>query len=370
MMNTLAKYLVAAGLLATVGCAGDQGPAGLDGSRGPQGEQGPQGPEGPSGPSGLPMVIQLPDADFFPEGIAHDVDNGIFYVGSLTTGHIVRAQESTQDGTTRAETLSAGQFRYGAVGMLYDAERAIIWACDANSDPSNAPESSIRGIDASTGELVATIALPVPAEGGSFCNDLVIDGDIIYVTDSFAGSIVEATIPDPLADTIGREWLVDDALAGLSPQAPFGANGIVQIGDYLWVVNSVKGTLLRIQMHDGEAGAVVEVPLTDAGGQEVVLVGPDGFKAVDQRTLIVAENFANRLTEIVLVDAFGDSPSGQVTVLASRLDGPTTFALSLEPAAQETAFVVEGQLDHLMDPDGRGPPALPFGVVRVELFLP
>ena len=85
-------------------------------------------------------------------------------------------------------------------------------------------------------------------------------------------------------------------------------------------------------------------------------MGPDGLKALGEDRLLVVDNPAGSVKIITLS---GDA--GSVMTIANTLDGPTTAA-----PFDGYAWVLEGQLDHLLGGDP-SPPNLPFMARRVAL---
>jgi hypothetical protein len=77
---------------------------------------------------------------------------------------------------------------------------------------------------------------------------------------------------------------------------------------------------------------------------------------LDRTTLIVAENFAGRLTKVSV-----EGMKATATPIASNLRGPVSVAQS-----GNAWWVPEGQLQHYLFPDS-GPPSLPFLVRRIPM---
>jgi sugar lactone lactonase YvrE len=368
--------------LAATGCEGPEGDAGAPGQDGDQGPIGPGGPigepgaEGPEGPPGAGVCseFQLPGEDFFPEGIALAADGDV-YVGSLTTGEIVMFDAQSEDADHAVSlNVPADALKNSAVGMLLVEEGATrtLYVCD--SLPAfDAAESQVVALDVTdeTIEVVATFPLSkADAADPVFCNDITrdLDGNL-YATDSLGGQVLR--IPaDAASGDQAAQFSADPAILAGNAMNPFGANGIETFSDgtsdHLLVVNLTLGTLHRIPVNpDGTAGTPVQVALTDSDDMPVTLSGPDGIKALDADTLIVVENGANRLTKIDLADLFTATPTGKTTVLSSRLDVPTTVAIDPDG---NSALVVEGQLDHLLNPALGGLQSLPFCVSRVQIY--
>ncbi|GAB4518256.1 MAG: hypothetical protein Tsb0020_36850 [Haliangiales bacterium] len=354
------------------GAAGNAGAPGQDGQDGAPGAPGPEGPQGPPGP-GLLCSFQLPGDSFFPEGIALNGATSDIYVGSLTSGDIARIP----DGETRAELLPLADddLKSGAVGMITNAAGDRLFVCDALPDPANATDGAVVAIDISdpaNAAVVSTHALPTATDSTIFCNDIALDAaGNLYATDSLGGQILTVSVDDIGTDGDAAVFLAaDPKLVGPDANSPFGANGIATLDDgagneFLFVVNFSNGTLHRVAINgDGTAGALVDVALSNDAG-DVTLQGADGLKVFDAAAgeLVVVENAANSLSKIALDDAFGAAPTGKVTKISTRLDVPTTFAMD-----GDTAIVVEGQLDHLLDPVNAGPPSLPFCLANVEVY--
>ncbi|MCH9686808.1 MAG: hypothetical protein K0V04_35570 [Deltaproteobacteria bacterium] len=304
------------------------------------------------------VSIELPGAAVYPEGIAIDADGDI-YVGSFGDGTIFRVDPHPHHGGV--DVLTSEALTRGAVGMTVDEAHGVLLVCDSSAlDPVS---SDLVAIDLDTGDVVAKHPVPPAAEGVPvFCNDVVIDGGTVYLTDSFGGGILQLPAEAVLVDgTPATGWSYDpDLLAPGDP--PFGANGIAVWQGELFVVNFAQGTLLHATRDpNGAALDVVPVPLTDADGNPIALVGPDGIAASSDGDLLVVENgiFAggdgNRLRAVSLQGGVG-----QVVTVAEDFDVPTTVA-----QGEHRLWVVEGQLDHLFGLDPAPPsPFVITGVLR------
>ena len=225
------------------------------------------------------------------------------------------------------------------VGLLADEARGTLWACSSDSGGTGTSPPGLKAFDLATGEPAGSFDFP----GGGFCNDIAIDADgNVYATDSFAPRILTL----PAGGDALEIWLEDERFGGKG----FNLNGIEVDGDDLYTVKSNTGQLFQIPIgKDGSAGKAVEVPLDRA------LQTPDGLRLEASGSLIVVEG-VGQLTRITLG---GSVP--ELTVVRDGLDGPTTATL-----VGDSAWVVEGQLVHLIDPKS-GSPDLPFKVVRVPL---
>lgn len=279
--------------------------------------------------------VELPGEAFYPEGVA--AHGEMLFVGSVTTGEIVRANTCTGV----VENFVPGGTLPAAIGLRVDDERNILWAC--GSDTTQAILSSVNAFDLDSGEHLAAH----PWTGPGMCNDLDVD-DVgnVYATDSFGHRILRVASEDALEDTAVETWLADPAF--VVPAEEIGLNGIVWDAGRLWVVNTFDGRLFDIAVQeDGSPGAVT------IAGDEGTLSGPDGVIAHDDGLLVV-EGVTTRISHV-------DSNDLTVTMLADGFDFPTTVAV-----IGETAWVAEGQFDHLFGSD-KAPPNLPFRVRRVPL---
>jgi hypothetical protein len=100
---------------------------------------------------------------------------------------------------------------------------------------------------------------------------------------------------------------------------------------------------------NGSAGEIHEVVLNRK------LKGPDGLVAVNETELIVVEGgglSAGTRGALTRIRLEGDT--GNADVITDNLRVPTTAAL-----LNGTAYVVEGQLDHLFDPKAGGSGRIP-----------
>lgn len=177
------------------------------------------------------------------------------------------------------------------------------------------PSGTLRVVDSRTGALLRTYQL---ATGESFVNDVLISGDTVWVTDSRRATLFRLDL--------GRGGALPDAatplpLTGDWVQAPSGtnaANGISHTpdGSALLVVNSSDGGLYRV---DPRTGATTRV---DLGG--ATLTNGDGLLR-EGRTLYAVQN---RLNQVAVVQLSRDGRSGTLrsTITNDDFDVPTTVA--------------------------------------------
>jgi sugar lactone lactonase YvrE len=324
MIHRILSRLLLASLLGALACA-------------------PEGGKAPPATDLPPYTLDgfaLPGEAFYPEGVAVARD-GTFFVGSLSTGQIVRLRhgEDTVEEFVPKGALSA------AAGMVVDEERAVLWACDPGLTSG---ASAIVGVALADGAVVARHAFP---DSPALCNDLALDAEgNLYATDSFAPRVLRVAADRKLDDAAAEVWATEPAWAVEPGQ--FGLNGITAADAGVYVAHTQRNALYHVPIAEGGAPLPVREVKLDR-----IPNGLDGLKVTADGGLIFVEGYANRLTHIAL----GDDGTGSLRELAGELAGPTTFALFAG-----SAWVVEGQLGSFFDPSA-GAPALPFHVRRVAL---
>lgn len=259
----------------------------------------------------LPVQIDLPSG-FFPEGIAA-ANRGTFYVSSLADGSIW--QGNFRSGEVQPLTEATGSFT--TVGIIVDRHHRI-WA-------AGGPTGAARVYDGRTGELLATYQFTAPFE--SFINDVVVDGDYAWFTDSgtenspdpgafqFAGKprLFRVPVGRELADPGDFSEVVVDI-----PDVSFpNLNGIetTPSGRGLIVAHSTLSTLFRVDRRTGEA-AQVRI--------DTAFEGADGIRRQGRRLYIA--NGGNEITELRL-NHQGTIGRFQRTLVAQGAEITTTIAI-------------------------------------------
>ena len=288
--------------------------------------------------------INLPDLAFAPEGISNDAQ-GNLYVGSLTQGRIVKIAPQTAE---VADFVAAGSNGLvTVVGLHIAGSQAFVCSSDPGIGAlTGTAAPALVAFDTTTGQPSGHYPLP---EGGVFCNDIteLPDGTIL-ATDSFVPRIYALT---PGADQL-EVWLDDSRFSGEG----FNLNGIAYDDGAVFVARYNTGTLHHIEVNaDGQAGIVTNLEMS----QEIQ--GADGLTALgDGRFLIVEGGGLSAGARGALWGATLSDGAVQLEAIATNLNVPTTATV-----VGSTAYVVEGQLDHLFDPEAG--PADPYRILAVEL---
>lgn len=284
--------------------------------------------------------LQLPGGSYFPESLTAAAD-GSLYVGSLGTGQVVRFQA----GDNIAHVVVAPSSDRNIAGVLVDDDDASVLTC-TGSIASFGVGNYVGRFAIADGSLRARYPLP----DGSFCNDLAFDGaHNLFLTDSIGGRIF--TLPRGAADgTPPTMWATDASLRGPTA-ADLGADGIAFDGKGGFYVNNVTtGALVRIAVAaNGSAGEILQIAVSPP------LNGPDGMRALDAKTLVVAEGPANRVSAVRVDGA-----------VATRVDLRQLKEPSSVAVVGHDAWSAEGQILRLVS-NPQVEPDLPFWVRRIGL---
>jgi len=289
-------------------------------------------------------AITLPDAGFAPEGIAAD-DQGALYTGSLTQGRIVKITPET--GTIIEFAGPGANGLVSVVGLHVTGD--LVYACSSDPGASALTATAAPALvafDRRSGAPAGRFELP---EGGVFCNDIteLPDGTIL-ATDSFAPRIYALRPGNTRLDV----WFEDPRFAGEG----FNLNGIAHDSGSVYVLRYNTGSMHRIDIAEtGAAGTVHDISLP------VPFEGPDGLTALGAGRFLVVEGGglnAGARGALLGVRLTGDAAT--IDTIAADLNIPTTATI-----VGDTAYVVEGQLDHIFDPSsGR---ADPYRILSIKL---
>mgnify|MGYP002778929246 CR=1 FL=1 len=280
-----------------------------------------------------PTSYELPGDQVFPEGVAVDPSEQVFFVSSTTDGTIFRGEIGNPD--TSVFLPGGVHGRTTAVGLDVDSDGVLFIAGGASK--------SLWAYDTRTGALIAQSAYA----GAGFINDVVApEPGVAYFTDSNTSAIYRFALDD---DPVMEIWL-DLSNSPIAYGEGFNLNGIdaTPDGQYLIVVQSNTGKLFRITIATGE---IVEIAL--AGGATVT--AGDGIELRGQMLYVVR----NRLGQIDVVELSDELDQGEVvdTITDPSFAFPTTAAF-----AGDWLLVVNAQFNQR-----GGTPVLPFTVSAVDV---
>ncbi|TFZ54662.1 hypothetical protein E4V01_24830 [Methylorubrum sp. Q1] len=292
--------------------------------------------------------IALPGEAAYPESITATAD-GTLYVSNFAGGGVIRIAPGASSGEV---WIAPGAFATRSTfGVLADEASGTLWVCSNDLSalgipgPRDVKGASLKGFDLKTG--AGKISAPFPVSP-AICNDIALGPDgAAYVTNTPGPQILRLT---PGAQTL-EVWKSDPLLAPEGEDA--GLDGIAFGTDgNLYVDTFTKAKLFRIDVKDGQAGAVTRLTPSRP------LVLTDGLRPLGDGAFLLAEG-GGRLDRMTVS---GDT--AKVEVLRDGIAGGVTSAAKVGA----TAFITVGQLAVITEPARKGTkPALPFRVLAVPL---
>lgn len=257
-----------------------------------------------------------------PEGIAvlrNDGGAGTPLVGFAPQGRIVSI---LGDGGTAEFASFAGATGQTTLGMAVDGANNVYVAVADTSGGAGIPAAGIYKISAADPTHTPVVFTQGTTLPYGFLNGLDFIGTDLFFTDS-TGTIFKSD-----ANGVTNVWLsalVDNGpteLAGdeqdckLGNGYPLGVNGITHDATNIYVVNTDKGTLLKIPRVAGDAGvggAIVTVK------KDAALCGADGLVIDKDGSFLVANNKKNKIQRVTAAGVITDYFSG------APLDGPASL---------------------------------------------
>lgn len=278
--------------------------------------------------------IQLPANFQYPNGIAHASD-GTLYVGSITSGQILRI---APDGQT--ETFFPGNDEvFAATALRLDESRGILWGSSPDFLGTRSPSGEIVrrlprvfAIDIRSGKVLRVIPMP---EGG-FSNDIALDPQGgVYITDSTLARIHYLASGTAQLQT----WATDERFRA----ERIGLGGIARQSDGVLIVGHYSnGELFKVTPQPQGKPRVEVIPL------ERRLENPDGMQFAADGSLILTEGAVEsgngRLLRINISEP-GTEPK-PIETLATDLKSPVNLTL-----AEREVWVTESQIRHRLIPE-------------------
>lgn len=275
--------------------------------------------------------IELPAGFQYPNGITR-ASNGTLYVGSITSGQILKIAPNS-----KIETLFPGNDEvFAATSLRLDEPRAILWGTSPdflatlpNSKTAPRPHR-IFAIDVRSGKLKQFIQMP----DRGFGNDIAVDAKGgVYLTDSSRPRILYL----PPGATEFQTWVEDDRLQF---QGQVGLAGIAM---------SPNGSAIVNQFSDGKVFQVTPQPQGREMIEEVVLErpleNPDGMQFASKVVLLVTEGAVKSGNgRLLQIDLSAPNPK-PIKVLAENLISP----VNLTTTGNEV-WVTESQIRHRLLP--------------------
>lgn len=278
--------------------------------------------------------IALPTGFQYPNGIAR-ASNGTLYVGSITSGRILRILPSG-----RIETFFVGTNEiFATTSLRLDEQRGILWGTspdflgirDANGEVIRRPHR-LFALDIQTGKALKVMLVP----DGGFGNDMVLDAlGGIYITDSNHPRIYYLA---PGAKQF-QVWAEDERFRS----QPVGLSGIARAANGIIVVGLFSdGKLFKVTPLPQRRPKVESISLQRS------IENPDGMVFVPDGSLIVLEGAIasgnGRLLRIPDILSIEAKPK-VVEVLAEKIESPVNLT-----AAGREIWVTESRIRHRLLP--------------------
>ena len=282
-----------------------------------------------AGPAALAADVTIPGSNVYPESITATAD-GTLINGGLGNGGIYRTAPGAAAAQLWIRPGTNGMM--SVLGVLADERSHTLYACSSDLSsagvtiPGGRKLVALKLFDLATGAFKASVPLPGDR---TLCNDIAIGADgAAYVTDSFNPHVLRLA---PGGNSF-QVWATDPRFtvangAGLDGIA-FGSDGNVYVDLY----NGDK--LFRIDVNkDGSAGPVTELRTSRR------LDRPDALRRSGTNKLLMIEG-GGRLDAVTVQ---GDQAT--IDTVKDGYDVPTSVV-----QVGATAWVLEGQLDHLFNP--------------------
>ncbi len=275
-----------------------------------------------------PAEVAIPGDHVYPESITSTAD-GTLYVGSMGDGVIMRVPPGGSQAEPWVKAGSNGLL--SVAGVLADEGTQTLWACSGDLSAAGVvmkageKPGGLKSFDLKTGAAKGAYALP---GSRTFCNDMVLAKDgTLYVTDSSSPHILRLAPGGKRLEV----WAEDERF---KVEGGAGLDGIALGSDGNIYVNTYKGGgLFRVAVgEDGKAGQVT----TLRPSSKIDL--PDALRSIGPNTFLMIEG-AGRLDRITVTD-----DSAKVDVVHDGYKLPVSVTV-----VGNTAWVLEGQLNHLFD---------------------
>ncbi|UII30897.1 hypothetical protein LVD17_21625 [Fulvivirga ulvae] len=131
----------------------------------------------------LEKVSEIPESDLIPEGIAHDPQSDAFYIGSLYKNKVIMMDRQGKV-SDFIPANTDGDWSY--LGMK--VKDGKLWSCRGplSEKHDSTGYSGLFVYDLKTGKRIKRYLTP---DRGHLLNDLIFDGNDIYISDSQGGAV-------------------------------------------------------------------------------------------------------------------------------------------------------------------------------------
>jgi DNA-binding beta-propeller fold protein YncE len=274
--------------------------------------------------------IAFNEKELYPEGVAYNKKQKMFYVSSVHQGKIGKMdlQGNYSTFVDDAELISS-------IGIISDEKRKLLYVCVSDPGASVKSKSETQGkfakliaYDTNTGQKRFSADLgALNTYGGNFVNDVTLDDKgNIYVTNSFSPIIYKITQSGEASIFATHEdWKGEG----------FNLNGIVfHPSGYLIVAQSNSGNLYKVSTDNPKKIHTIKI---------APLIGADGLILNNQKELVVMSNAKNEIYQLT-TDNNWESAALKKTI-HSKMTFPTTGV-----QVQGKNYILNAKLDELFNP--------------------
>ncbi|HEX8268519.1 MAG TPA: gluconolaconase [Flavobacterium sp.] len=286
----------------------------------------------------------------YPEGIAYNPAQDMFYVSSATKGTVGRVTaQGLYSSLYSDNTLKS---TYG-MKMHPDGQHLFVCVGDANYSLLSTPETKYKmarliSIDVTTGKKLTDVDLAGLYPGKHFPNDIAFDQSAnLYMTDSYS-NVIYKIAPD------GRAAVFADS--PMFKTQGIGLNGIVVHPDgYLLTVSSATGNLYKVNINNPTD--VRKVAL------EQFFLNGDGLLLNDNNNLTLLQNGGtDKIFNLTTEDNWQSAKMTKSTLVADRFTYPATATM-----AKNDIWVMNARFHDLED--STSIPSKKFAIQKV-VFKP
>ena len=283
----------------------------------------------------------------YPEGVAFNSKNNLFYVSSVTTGTI-----GTVDMQGNYKTVYVDPSLKSTYGLKLDLKQNLLWACVSDGNYSQYSDSGtykkmgrIIAIDLATSKKVQDINLAKEYKGQHFINDMTFDAvGNIYVTDSYSPVIYKI-------DKAGKATVF--AKSDLFDSIDMGLNGIVYHPQgFLIVNNNSQGALYKVDLKNPKN--ITRIKVKD------LFPGADGMLTGAAGSLILVQNKSvDKVYQLTSTDNWQTAEVQSSTSAEDRFQQPSTGTM-----VDGKVYVLNSKMNELADSTKR--PSKEFSIQLVE----
>lgn len=287
-------------------------------------------------------VYTLSNPMSLPEGVAFDSKSRRFFATGLLSGQITQIDAATGEETLfHRNSGEAMQFS----GAKVDVERRRLWVCASDI---SVPRGGVSVFDIDTGTLICHIAL----SRAGICNDVCLDADGVgYITDSFQPVIFRV---DFSSGSVG-EFVRDTKMS--APTGQLGLNGITITPDGAYIIGGFSSPSKLFVASRTAPDGVREIDLSGdpfAVPNDLNFAGADGIIFIGEKLYVVNDGAVQEVTFTA-----PDYSAGSVKNAVAPESGLTTATV-----VDGELFVIKSEVLRAMHM--RQPPRLPFKIYRFE----